>query len=135
MPRALKRLPSLGHQVQVVCQAYLKAPPLNFQNHTHTVSVDAMTGIQALERNAKKIPMAPGLPARIEFKFTRRGTLCLIVNWHVVLGQMTTPTIRPPRTEEDACWHIHNTVATDPDAGWVFVSVNLNTHCRESLVR
>ena len=39
------------HQVQVVCQTYLDAPALCFQHHTHTVSVDEMTGIQASERN------------------------------------------------------------------------------------
>jgi len=122
-------------QVQAVCQCYLEAPELYFQHHTHTVSVDEMTGVQALERNAKTIPMKPGQPARIEFEYTRHGTLCLIGNWHVVLGQMIAPTIRPTRTEEDFCWHIHHTVATDSDAGWVFVVDNLNTHCSESLVR
>jgi transposase len=123
------------HQVQVVCSTYLEAPELYFQYNTHTVSVDEMTGIQALERNAKTIPMKSGQPARIEFEYTRHGTLCLIGNWHVVLGQMIAPTIRPTRTEEDFCWHIHNTVAADPDASWVFVVDNLNTHCSESLVR
>jgi len=122
-------------QVQVVCQCYLEAPELYFQHHTHTVSVDEMTGVQALERNTKTIPMKPGQPARIEFEYTRHGTLCLIGNWHVVLGQMIAPTIRPTRTEEDFCWHIHHTVATDSDASWVFVVDNLNTHCSESLVR
>jgi transposase len=122
-------------QVQVVCNTYLEAPELYFQYNTHTVSVDEMTGIQALERNAKPIPMQPGQPARIEFEYTRHGTLCLIGNWHVVLGQMIAPTIRPTRTEEDFCWHIHQTVSTDPDAAWVFVADNLNTHCSESLVR
>jgi transposase len=122
-------------QVQIVCNTYLEAPELYFQYNTHTVSVDEMTGIQALERNAKTIPMKPGQPARIEFEYTRHGTLCLTGNWHVVLGQMIAPTIRPTRTEEDFCWHIHHTIATDPDAGWVFVADNLNTHCSESLVR
>jgi transposase len=123
------------HQVEVVCRTYMEAPELYFQYNTHTVSVDEMTGIQALERNAKTIPMKSGQPARIEFEYTRHGTLCLIGNWHVVLGQMIAPTIRPTRTEEDFCWHIHNTVAADPDASWVFVVDNLNTHCSESLVR
>jgi transposase len=122
-------------QVQIVCQCYQEAPELYFQYHTHTVSVDEMTGIQALERNAKPIPMKPGEPVRIEFEYTRHGTLCLIGNWHVVLGQMIAPTIRATRTEEDFCWHVHRTVATDVDAGWVFVVDNLNTHCSESLVR
>jgi transposase len=121
--------------VQIVCQCYREAPELYFQYHTHTVCVDEMTGIQALERNAKTIPMKPGQPTRIEFEYTRHGTLCLTGNWHVVLGQMIAPTIRPTRTEEDFCWHIHFTVATDPQAGWVFVADNLNTHCSESLVR
>ena len=124
-----------AQQVQIVCQCYLEAPELYFQQHTHTVSVDEMTGIQALERNAKTMPMKPGQPARIEFEYTRHGTLCLTGNWHVVLGQMIAPTVRATRTEEDFCWHIHQTVATDPEAGWVFVVDNLNTHCGESLVR
>jgi len=122
-------------QVQTVCNTYLEAPELYFQYNTHTVSVDEMTGVQALERNAETIPMKPGQPTRIEFEYTRHGTLCLIGNWHVVEGQMIAPTIRPTRTEEDFLWHIFNTIETDPDAGWVFVADNLNTHCSESLVR
>ena len=122
-------------QVQIVCQCYLEAPELYFQYHTHTVSVDEMTGMQALERNAKTIPMKPGQPARPEFEYTRHGTLCLIGNWHVVLGQMIAPTVGPTRTEEDFYRHIQQTVATDPQAGWAFVVDNLNTHCSESLVR
>ena len=122
-------------QVQAVCNTYLEAPQRYFQQNTHTVCVDEMTGIQALERIAETIPMKPGQPARIEFEYKRHGTLCLIGNWHVVLGQMISPTIRPTRTEEDFCWHIHNTIATDPNAGWVFVADNLNTHCSASLVR
>ena len=122
-------------QVQIVCQCYQEAPELYFQYHTHTVSVDEMTGMQALERNAKTIPMKPGRPARPEFEYTRHGTLCLIGNWHVVLGQMIAPTVGPTRTEKDFCRHIQQTVATDPQAGWAFVVDNLNTHCSESLVR
>ena len=74
-------------------------------------------------------------PARIEFEYTRHGTLCLTGNWHVVFGHMITPTIGPTRTEEDFCVHIAQAVTTNPEAGWVFVADNLNTHCSESLVR
>jgi transposase len=122
-------------QVQIVCQTYLEAPDLYFQEGTHTISVDEMPGIQALERIAKTIPMQPGQPTRIEFEYKRHGTLCLTGNWDVVLGQMIAPMIRATRTEEDFVWHIHNTVATDPASPWVFVMDNLNTHCSESLVR
>ena len=122
-------------QVETVCQTYLEAPKLYFQENTHTVSVDEMPGIQALERIAKTIPMRPGQPARIEYEYKRHGTLCLIGNWDVVLGQMIAPTIRMTRTEEDFAWHIHHTVQTDAKASWVFVVDNLNTHCSEMLVR
>ncbi len=122
-------------QVETVCQTYLEAPGLYFQENTHTVSVDEMPGVQALERIARTIPMQPGQPARIEFEYKRHGTLCLTGNWDVVLGQMIAPTIGTTRTEEDFAWHIHNTVATDRASPWVFVVDNLNTHCSESLVR
>ena len=122
-------------QVETVCQTYLEAPNLNFQEKTHTDSVDEMPGVQALERIATTIPMQPGQPVRIEYEYRRHGTLCLIGNWDVVLGQMIAPTIRVTRTEEDFAWHIHHTIETDPAAGWVFVVDNLNTHCSEMLVR
>jgi hypothetical protein len=48
---------------------------------------------------------------------------------------MIAPTIRQTRTEEDVAWHIHHTIQTDPEAGWVFVMDNLNVHCSETLVR
>jgi hypothetical protein len=122
-------------QVETVCQTYLEAPTLHFQENTHTVSVDEMPGVQALERIAKTIPMQSGQPVRIEFEYKRHGTLCLTGNWDVVLGQMIAPTIGTTRTEEDFARHIHNTIETDPTSGWVFVVDNLNTHCSESLVR
>lgn len=122
-------------QVQIVCQTYLEAPELYFQENTHTVSVDEMPGIQALERIAKTIPMQPGQPTRIEYEYKRHGTLCLIGNWDVVLGQMIAPTIRATRTEKDFVWHIHHTIETEAAAGWVFVVDNLNIHCSEMLVR
>ena len=121
-------------QVETVCQTYLEAPALYFQENTHTVSVDEMPGVQALERVAKTIPMQPGQPVRIEFEYKRHGTLCLTGNWDVVLGQLIAPTIGMTRTEEDFARHIHNTIEIDSASGWVFVVDNLNTHCSESLV-
>lgn len=126
---------TFDQQVQLVCQTYLEAPGLYFQAHTHTVSVDEMPGVQAIERIAKKIPVQPGKPERIEYEYKRHGTVCLIGNWDVVTGQMIAPTIGSTRTEEDLAAHIHNTVQTAPTAGWVFVMDNLNVHCSETMVR
>ncbi len=125
-PVAFKR------QVQNVCQTYLWAPNLYFFGNIRTVSVDEMCGIQALERISPSIPMQPG---RVEFEYKRHGTLCLIGNWDVVLGEMIAPTIRKTRTEIDFAWHIHETIATDREAGGVFVVDQLNIHLSESLVR
>lgn len=122
-------------QVEFVCQTYLQAPQRFALENTRTICVDEMTGIQALERIAPSLPMRPGDVERIEFEYKRHGTLCLIGNWDVVLGQMIAPTIGRTRTEFDFAWHIHDTIATDPDAKWRIVLDNLNVHCSESLVR
>ena len=122
-------------QVHNVCQAYLDAPELYFQENTYTVSVDEMPGIQALERIEKTIPMAPGQAARIEYEYKRHGTLCLIGNWDIVQGQLVSPTISETRTEEDLLRHFQTLVRTDPNASWVIVLDNLNVHCSESIVR
>jgi transposase len=121
-------------QVQLICHTYQEAPDLYFQANTHTVSIDEMPGAQAIERIAKKIPMQPGQPERIEYEYKRHGTLCLIGNWHVVTGQMIAPTIGTTRTEDDFARHVHNLLKTDPEAGWVLVMDNLNVHCSASLV-
>jgi transposase-like protein len=123
-----------ARQARLVCQTYLQAPDLYFQENTYTVSVDEMPGIQALERIEKEIPMRSGQPARIEYEYQRHGTLCLIGNWDVVRGQMLAPTIGATRTEEDLVEHFDRLIQTDPTAGWVIVLDNLNVHCSESLV-
>jgi transposase len=99
------------------------------------VSVDEMTGIQALQRIAPTRPMKPGQVEHREFEYERHGTQCLIGNFDVVSGELIAPTVQPTRTEEDFAGHIQRTVGTDPDATWIFVCDNLTTHGSESLVR
>jgi hypothetical protein len=71
----------------------------------------------------------------VEFEYKRHGTLCLIANFDVVTGEAIAPTIGPTRTEEDFATHIARTVDLDPDATWIFVADQLNTHKSEALVR
>jgi transposase len=122
-------------QVETVCQTYLQAPKLYYQFHSHTVCVDEMTSLQANERRAKTKPSRPGQIAKEEFQYTRHGTVCVTGNWDVVAGQMIATTIAETRDNEDFAEHVRQTVATDRNAGWVFVVDNLNTHCGEPLVR
>jgi transposase len=121
-------------QVQMVCACYHDAPQLYFYHDTHTICVDEMTGIQALERIAATRAMKPGQTERREFEYKRHGTLTLIGNFHVVTGELPAPTLGPTRTEADFTSHIEQTIQLDPPARYVFVLDNLNTHCSASLV-
>jgi hypothetical protein len=121
-------------QVQAVCDAYARAPAFRAAGG-HLVSCDEMTGIQALERAAPTLPPRPGRVERREFEYLRHGTQCLIATFEVATGQVVSPSIGSTRTEADFAAHIDRTIATDPDAAWVFVVDNLNTHQSESLVR
>lgn len=121
-------------KVETVCDTYLEAPRLYAQENTHTVCIDEMTGIQALERIAPTKPVQSGRIEAREFEYERHGTLTLIGNFHVVTGQLVAPTLGPTRTEADFVQHVRQTVATDPQASWVFVVDNLNIHASESLV-
>jgi transposase len=122
-------------QVKAVCDTYRVAPHLERTQQTHTVCVDEMTGLQALQRNAPTKPMIAGKRELIEFEYTRNGTLCLIGNFVVTTGELLRPTIGPTRTEADFASHIEQTVAIDPEGSWVFVVDNLNIHSSESLVK
>ncbi len=94
-----------------------------------------MTGIQALERKYPTKPMRPGKTERREFEYIRHGTQCLIANLEVATGRIIAPTVGETRTEADFVDHLARTVATRPDANWIFVTDNLNTHVSEGVVR
>jgi hypothetical protein len=96
--------------------------------------VDEMTGIQAKERIAETKPMRPGHIEKVEFEYARHGTQCLTGNFEVATGQVIAPTVQPTRDEKDFATHIEQTVATDPEAGWIFVADNLTTHVSATLV-
>jgi transposase len=120
-------------QVAEVCDLYEQAGRLAEQG-IHLVSTDEKPGIQALERLHPDLPMGPGAVQRREFEYTRHGTLCLTANLEVWCGWIIAPTLGPTRTEEDFVTHVEQTVATDPEAGWVFIVDNLNTHQSAGLV-
>ncbi len=49
-------------------------------------------------------------------------------------GQVITPSLGPTRTEADFAAHIQATLQTDPEASWIFITDQLNTHQSETLV-
>jgi transposase len=121
-------------QVKYICSLHLKATEL-LNKGIHLVSTDEMTGIQALERACPAQPMKLGRVERLEFEYIRHGTVTLIANWHIAKGQVITPSIGATRTEKDFEQHINTTIETDPEAGWIFLTDQLNIHQSESLVR
>lgn len=125
---------AFAEQVETICTVYAYAPLLDSLGG-HIVSCDEMTGIQALERIATTKPMQPRLEERREFEYKRHGTLSLIANFDIVSGQIVAPSLGPQRTEADFIAHIIQTIDTDPQAVWLFVTDQLNTHQSESLVR
>ena len=117
-----------------MCEVYQAAPARLKEEGIHTVCVGEKTGIQALERNAPTKPMRPGQIEKQEFEYTRHGTQTLIGNFEVATGRVIAPTVQPTRDEQDFARHIERTIATDAEAGWIFVADNLTTHCSETLV-
>lgn len=121
-------------RIEEICATYHDAPALEAAG-VHVVSCDEKTGIQAIERIHETLDSKPGLVERREHEYIRHGHLCLIANFLVATGCVLNSTVGETRTEEDFDAHIRNTVASDPNAEWLFVVDQLNTHMSEALVR
>jgi transposase len=94
-----------------------------------------MTGIQALERAAKSLPMKPGHVERREFEYIRHGTKALIAAFDVATGTVRG-IVGDSRTEEDFVAFMKGLFASAaPAAPWRVVCDNLNTHMSEGIVR
>jgi hypothetical protein len=90
--------------------------------------------MQALERAAPTLPMKPGHVEKQEANYVRHDTQVLTANFEVATGKVIYPTVGDTRDEQDFAKHIAQTVASDPQAPWVFVADQLNTHQSETLV-
>lgn len=122
-------------QVEEVCQTYLNARSAYLYENTHTICVDEMTSLQANEHRAQAKRARPGQLAKSECQYTRHGTLSLTGSWDVVQGQMIRTTINQTRDNDDFAEHIAQTIQAAPEANWIVVLDNLNTHSGEPVVR
>ncbi len=94
-----------------------------------------MTGIQALERIAKDLPMAPSKPVAREFEYQRHGTPTLIAAMNVACGQITASG-QDTRTEADFADFIEDLLQQPGGFKRYHLVVDqLNTHQSETLVR
>ena len=102
---------------------------------TRTVSIDEMTGVQALEKIAPSLPIKPGQVERQEFEYRRHGTQTVIASFDVATGRVQG-TVGDRRTEEDFARFLEDLVADAPrDVRWHIVCDNLDIHLSESVVR
>jgi transposase len=117
------------------CQVYAQAAERAKQGE-RTISMDELTGVQALERKYPDLPMQPGHVLRREFEYIRHGTLSWFINFDVASGQVIEPSSGSTRTEADALAHLQRLVSSDPTATkWHLMVDNLNIHQSELLVR
>ena len=94
-----------------------------------TVSLDEMTGIQALERSAPGLPLCPGAVERREFEYIRHGTQTLIAGFDVATGQVFGQT-GDHRCETDFAAFLEGMLdGAAPDVQWEIVADNLNIPC------
>jgi len=117
------------------CELYAKAAE-RAAVEERTVSLDEMTGVQAIARKWRDLPMQPEHVLRREFEYIRHGTLSLFINLDVVTGKVIEPSCGPTRNEADAAAHIQKLIESDKKAKkWHLIMDNLNTHQSETLVR
>jgi hypothetical protein len=92
---------------------YARAP-LRARDGERTISLDELTGVQALERKHPNLPMQPGHVLGREFEYIRHGILSWFINFDVVMGHVIEPSWGPTRTEEDALAHLQRRLEAAP---------------------
>lgn len=120
--------------VKIICDLYKSAESLA-KNNTRIASMDEKCGMQILERAHPNKPVIKGSVEKIEHEYARNGTLTLIGSLDIASGKLIASSIGPTRNEIDFAKHVSNTINTAPDANWIFVMDQLNTHKSEELVK
>jgi transposase len=125
--------PAFDTKCADICKVYKAAA--GAEDTHRTISIDEMTGIQALERIAPGLPMVPGKVERREFEYRRHGTQTLIAAFDVATGKVEG-VIGNTRTEKDFARFLANLLGSAArSTRWDIVCDNLNIHLSESIVR
>jgi transposase len=125
--------PAFDTKCADICRVYKTAAGAN--DTRRTISIDEMTGIQALERIAPGLPMIPGKVERREFEYRRHGTQTLIAAFDVATGKVEG-VIGNTRTEKDFARFLRKLLRNGAlNTRWDIVCDNLNIHLSESVVR
>jgi transposase InsO family protein len=127
--------PQRAEKIVEGCQVYAQATE-RAKLGERTISMDELTGVQALERKHPDLPMQPGHVLRREFEYIRHGTLSWYLNLDVATGKILEPSWGPTRNEQDCLAHLTRLVESAPEVKrWHLMMDNLDTHRSEALVR
>lgn len=125
--------PAFDSKCADICAVYKAAATADATRRT--ISIDEMTGIQALERIAPGLPMLPGKVERREFEYRRHGTQTLIAAFDIATGKVEG-VVGDTRTEKDFARFLRGLLSgVAPNTRWHIVCDNLNIHLSESIVR
>lgn len=114
-----------------ICEVYHRIPQAE---NEIAFSADEMTGIQALGRVAKDLPMSPGKPVAREFEYERHGTQTLIAAMDIATGKIHAD-CGNTRTEQDLARFIKRLIQENPGYEVYHIVLDqLNTHKSETLV-
>ena len=98
------------------------------------MSIDEMTGVQALERIAPSLPPRPGKVERQEFEYRRHGTQTLIASFDVATGRVQG-TVGARRTEQDFAGFLEALLTSACSATRWHIIATISMSTSESVVR
>ena len=125
--------PAFDSKCADICAVYKAAAGAD---DTHrTISIDEMTGIQALERIAPGLPLVPGKVERCEFEYKRHGTETLIAAFNVTTGEVEG-VVGNTRTEKDFTRFLRHLLSSAaPTTNWAIVATISTSTFLKSVVR
>jgi transposase len=115
--------PQLDAKVCDVVGLYL-APPAK----AVVVCVDEKSQIQALDRTAPMLPLAPGLPARRTHDYKRHGTTTLFAALEVATGRITADACYPRHRHQEFLAFLEQVAKAHPRVKLHVVCDNYSTH-------
>jgi len=93
----------------------------------HLESIDEKSGIQAFERPEPNKLIRPRDLEKCEHEYIRHGTINLMDSFEVATGKVYGE-LTDTRGNDDFLNFIKSRVSSDPQAQWVFIVDQLNTH-------
>jgi transposase len=120
--------PELEPKLRDVVGLYLNPP-----NNAVVVSVDEKSQIQALDRTAPMLPLAPGLAERRTHDYKRHGTTTLFAALEVATGKITADACYPRHTNAEFLKFLRQVARAHPRVALHVICDNYSTHSHENI--